>query len=574
MKLIAIVPVYNHDPSTVVAALRALALPVLLVDDGSDPATAALLDQLAQTPTVELLRHAQNQGKGGAVMNGLRHVAEQGYSHALQIDADGQHDTSALPAFLSTAAAQPAAVISGYPLYDASVPKGRLYSRYATHVWVWINTLSLRIRDSMCGVRIYPLAATLPLLDAMPHSLRMEFDTEILVRLDWAGTPIVNLPVPVHYPADGRSHFQPLHDNLRISWMHTRLFFGMLRRLPMLLSRRAPTPAQPEPDTAAGIPDSQPTSPMPNPPARQWAQMGEAGCLAGIRFLLWVYRTFGRWPFRVVLAPVMLWFFLRRRAARQASDDYLRRLYLFSEGKTPPPGAWNSLRHFMVFADTVLNKLLAAGNQPLDTPALIDGAEAIEQLHQQQRGGVFVSAHLGNVELCRMLSKHNLGLRMTVLAHTHHATRFNSLMQELDPSREIDVVQVTDFSIATAILLSQRVEQGGFIVMSGDREPPTPTSQAVTLPFLGAPASFPCSPYILAGMLDCPLFAVFGTRREDGFHVTIRRLAEQINLPRRDRAAAIRPYAEAFVRLMEDECLAAPLQWGNFYDFWQEPPAS
>lgn len=569
MNLVALVPVYNHDPSAVVAALRALDLPVLLVDDGSDTATAALLDQLAQTPEVSLLRQAQNQGKGGAVMNGLRHAAGLGYSHALQIDADGQHDTSALPAFLTAAAAQPTAVVTGYPLYDESVPKGRLYSRYATHIWVWINTLSLHIRDSMCGVRIYPLAATLPLLDAMPHSLRMEYDTEILVRLDWAGTPVINLPVPVHYPADGRSHFQPLHDNLRISWMHTRLFFGMLRRLPKLLVRRAPTATTQQPAQL----DSPPAGNTTNLPTRQWAQMSEAGCLAGIRFLLWVYRTFGRWPFRVVLTPVMVWFFLRRRAARQASYDYLRRLYLFSGGKTPPPGAWHSLRHFMSFADTVLNKLLAAGNLPLGTPALIDGAEAIEQLHQQQRGGVFVSAHLGNVELCRLLSKRNLGLRMTVLAHTHHASRFNSLMQELDPSLEIDVVQVIDFNIATAILLSQRVEQGGFIVMSGDREPPTPASQSVTLPFLGAPASFPCSPYILAGMLHCPLFAVFGTRRDDGFHVTIRRLAEQIDLPRHDRTAAIRPYAEAFVRLIENECLLAPLQWGNFYDFWQEPPS-
>ncbi|KAF0813783.1 Undecaprenyl-phosphate mannosyltransferase [Andreprevotia sp. IGB-42] len=243
MNCIAVIPVYNHEHAIggVVSALLAHGLPVLLVDDGSSPACAAVLDQQAIRHGVTLARHAVNQGKGAAVVTGLKLAAQQGYSHALQIDADGQHDTADVPRFLAAAQQYPLAVIAGCPVYDDTVPKGRLYGRYATHIWVWINTLSLRITDSMCGYRIYPLASTLPVLEQMKLARRMDFDPEIAVRLDWQGLRTINLPTRVHYPQDGVSHFDYLRDNVRISAMHTRLFFGMLIRLPRLLARhRAP----------------------------------------------------------------------------------------------------------------------------------------------------------------------------------------------------------------------------------------------------------------------------------------------------------------------------------------------
>lgn len=238
----AVVPVYNHGRAVggVVRAIRAEGLPVLLVDDGSDASCAAVLDALtaADPQAVHLLRLAYNQGKGGAVMAGLRQAQALGWSHALQIDADGQHDATDIPKFAAAAQAHPQHFICGCPLYDSSVPKARLYGRYATHVWVWINTLSLAIRDSMCGFRVYPLAAVVPLIDAVAIGRRMDFDVEVAVRLYWRGVPVFNQPTRVHYPSDGVSHFRALRDNLLISWMHTRLFFGMLARLPLLLWRK------------------------------------------------------------------------------------------------------------------------------------------------------------------------------------------------------------------------------------------------------------------------------------------------------------------------------------------------
>jgi hypothetical protein len=171
------------------------------------------------------------------MLAGFREAARLGASHVLQIDADGQHDATDIPRFLQAAQAAPDAVINGAPVYDASVPKGRLYGRYLTHVWVWINTLSFAIRDSMCGFRVYPLAPVLKLIDEEFVGQRMDFDPEIVVRLHWRGVGIENLATPVRYPSDGVSHFDVWRDNVRISRMHTRLFFGMLRRLPRLARR-------------------------------------------------------------------------------------------------------------------------------------------------------------------------------------------------------------------------------------------------------------------------------------------------------------------------------------------------
>lgn len=243
-----LIPVFDHEHAIgdMVQGVVATGQRCLLVDDGSSASCARVLDTLAQVnaPQVSLLRLPQNQGKGGAVLAGFREAARLGATHVLQIDADGQHDPSDIPRFLEHSRRAPTKVICGTPQYDASVPKGRLYGRYLTHVWVWINTLSFAIRDSMCGFRVYPLPPVLRLMEQETIGKRMDFDIEVIVRLFWRGVEVENLPTRVTYPSDGVSHFDVWYDNVRISRMHARLFFGMLRRLPRLLRMRTARPAR------------------------------------------------------------------------------------------------------------------------------------------------------------------------------------------------------------------------------------------------------------------------------------------------------------------------------------------
>ena len=241
MKLCIVIPFYNHGDAIaqVLAALHSFELPCLIVDDGSDAVAKEKLRQaIADRSNVTLVLRATNGGKGAAVMTGLDAALAAGYTHALQIDADGQHNVDDIPRLIAAARAQPDALISGQAVYDASVPQSRHYGRYVTHVWVWINTLSLEIKDSMCGLRIYPLAATCAIWRKAHIGRRMDFDVEIMVRMSWAGVHIANIPTRVTYPSDGVSHFHVLRDNALISGMHARLFLGMIMRFPMLLSRR------------------------------------------------------------------------------------------------------------------------------------------------------------------------------------------------------------------------------------------------------------------------------------------------------------------------------------------------
>jgi glycosyltransferase involved in cell wall biosynthesis len=239
-RLCAIIPVYNHGDTVgaVVDRVRAHGIPCILVDDGSEPRCAARLDALAASGKAVLVRRPRNGGKGAAVQDGLRHADTLGYTHALQVDADGQHALDDIPAMASVSRAHPAALVGGAPAYGADAPRSRRYGRWLTRLWVWINTLSTSIPDAMCGFRIYPLAPTLALLERRDPGQRMDFDIAVLVLLYWRGVPMMWRPTRIVYPAGGVSHFESVRDNARISAMHARLFFGMLPRAPGLLVRK------------------------------------------------------------------------------------------------------------------------------------------------------------------------------------------------------------------------------------------------------------------------------------------------------------------------------------------------
>ena len=238
MRPCIVIPVYNHERAIVntLAEVVGFNVPVIMVNDGSSGDCSAVLVELAVLyPDVSLVVLDTNQGKGAAVKAGLKSAHDMGYSHALQVDADGQHNLADIPAFFAVAAEFPKLLVCGVPEYDDSVPRLRHYARYLTHVWVWINTLSFAIKDSMCGFRVYPLLPVCQLLSRSPTGNRMDFDTEVLVHWLWAGGDIKNLPTKVNYPEDGVSHFLAAKDNWLISCMHARLFFGMLWRWPLWL---------------------------------------------------------------------------------------------------------------------------------------------------------------------------------------------------------------------------------------------------------------------------------------------------------------------------------------------------
>jgi len=241
MSYCIVIPNYNHTImlEELLTHLGQFNLQIIMVNDGSEQKASKLFKQLVEKFSyLSLVEHSQNQGKGGAVQTGLKAAFELGYSHALQIDADGQHDLNDVNQFLAESKAFPQALISGRPVYDESIPKIRYYARNITHFWVWIETLSFAIKDTMCGYRVYPLASTVALINTGKLGKRMDFDIEVMVKLYWRKVKCRFIATAVAYPEHGTSHFRALEDNVLITWLHTRLCFGMLLRLPILLARK------------------------------------------------------------------------------------------------------------------------------------------------------------------------------------------------------------------------------------------------------------------------------------------------------------------------------------------------
>jgi len=241
MKHGVIIPVYRHGKTAcpIAERLAAMGLPVILVDDGNDDETRRLLaDCAAKTPEITLVRLEKNVGKGGAFAQGIANAAAMGLTHALQIDADGQHDIARVSFFLAESAQHPDMVICGLPEFDESAPRGRVIGRKISTFWAAIVTLSSELKDTHCGFRVYPVNETLRITKNPFIDKRMGFDTEILVRLYWKRVYPLFYPIKVHYPVDGVSNFRVVRDNIRISWVFTRLCVGMLFRLPLLILRK------------------------------------------------------------------------------------------------------------------------------------------------------------------------------------------------------------------------------------------------------------------------------------------------------------------------------------------------
>jgi len=554
----AVVPIYNHknEIGATVAALLAHGLAVFVVDDGSDLPTQQVLAALADQhgPRLQVLRLPQNRGKGGAVMAGLRAAYAAGYSHALQIDADGQHDAGDIPQFLSLGQTHPAALILGRPVYDESVPKGRLYGRYLTHVWVWIETLSLEIRDSMCGFRLYPLPAVCALIEGRSLPERMDFDIEILVRLHWTGMEFFTVPTRVTYAPGGLSHFHMWRDNVRISLAHTRLVAGMLLRLPLLLARKVP-----------GIKPGR-------APSAAWWRVAERGSRLGMMTLALSCKWLGRDFTRLCLHPVVAYFWLTGARARAESLRYFQQLNQDQpEGTCPKPGWRTAYRHLFAFADSGLDKLAAWSGQlkgrDIDFPMQAE----FDALIASGQGALIVGSHLGNLEMMRALAVRGSLARITAVVYTEHAQRFNSILAGAHSDFASRVLQISDMGPATAMLMHERIEAGELLVIVGDRVPVGVSTRITDVEFLGRTAPFAQGPFTLAHALGCPVYLFFALKQAGRYHIHFEHFADRIVLPRTDRTAHLNTYIQRYAQRLEHYCRLAPLQWFNFFNFWQRP---
>jgi glycosyltransferase involved in cell wall biosynthesis len=226
-----LIPTYENPRTIrgVVERVRPFLAEVVVVDDASGPEGRAAVEQLGRDGLAHVTHRAVNGGKGAAVKTGFSFARSLGFTHAVQVDADGQHALEDIPRFLAAAKAEPSALVLGQPRFDGSAPIGRRIGRRISIFWTRLEAGRDVIGDPLCGFRVYPLETA---IRASAAGDRMDFDPEIAVRIAWTGAPVVRIETSVRYldaSEGGVSHFLVWRDNWLIARMHARLMTAKVR---------------------------------------------------------------------------------------------------------------------------------------------------------------------------------------------------------------------------------------------------------------------------------------------------------------------------------------------------------
>ncbi|MFY1666309.1 glycosyl transferase [Pseudomonas sp. Pseu.R1] len=286
-----------------------------------------------------------------------------------------------------------------------------------------------------------------------------------------------------------------------------------------------------------------------------------------MKLTAWGVKVLGRRVLSPILHCIVLYFFLFGRGARHSATEYQQRLADWSQRPELRPTIWRVFQQFMAFADALLDKLdVWNGKLKIDQIEIVDHAHLRDQL-RGERGQMLVGAHLGNLEVCRALAELGERVTMNVLVHTKHAERFNRLLGEAGATN-LRLIQVSELDPAIMLQLSQRLDRGEWLAIAGDRIP-LHGGRSVRVDFLGHSAAFPQGPWLLAGLLKCPINLIFCLKGQSGYRVVLEPFAEAIEWRRSDRQKVIAQSTQRYADRLAHYCLQAPQQWFNFYPFWK-----
>lgn len=302
---------------------------------------------------------------------------------------------------------------------------------------------------------------------------------------------------------------------------------------------------------------------------RHWAQMEELSLVWGMRFMLSTYLLLGRTVLQLFLYPVVSYYWLANKTGRQASRDYLSRISQFVPDLKLDGGFYWSFRHFMAFANAMIDKLAAWSGAISLTDVEYRGREALMARIAQGQGLVLLGSHLGNLEVCRVIANLNSTIRINVLVHTRHAEKFNGLLNQYNDKSRLNLIQVTDISAATSIMLSDKIAMGELIIIAADRIPVGNRQRLELVDFLGNKAFFPQGPFLLASLLKCPVYTVFCLKQQGRYIIHFDHFSERLNLRGKKREQGLQETIQKYAERLQGYCMQEPLQWFNFYDFWR-----
>jgi len=305
-----------------------------------------------------------------------------------------------------------------------------------------------------------------------------------------------------------------------------------------------------------------------------WATAAERGSVGALQAMAWLYRRFGRAFGVALLTPIATYFLLRDRTARRASLHYLRRLHAWPENRRAferEPGWLESLRHFREFAIHIFDRLCIWTGGAEQIEIRDEGSEHLFRLAGERRGAILLGAHLGSFDMLRGLSERQ-NLKVNVVMFSRHVAKITSFFERLHPGARLRVIQVDPGSVRSIFEIKACIDRGEFVGILGDRVGPGEVGRVATASFLGRPARFPLGPFLLPGLLGCPVLLTLCLRTGDArYQTVVKPLTQGEIVPRAKREQRAQELLETYAQSLEEVCGRAPRQWFNFYEFWDAP---
>ena len=297
-----------------------------------------------------------------------------------------------------------------------------------------------------------------------------------------------------------------------------------------------------------------------------WLSSRERGTVLGIRAAFWLATLCGRTAAKPLVALVALWYALFDRRAARASREWLHRVH----GR--PPG-WSAVyRHLRTFAQVTLDKVFLLTGKTRAMTFTRTGHDLLVAQQATGKGAILLGAHLGSYEAMRAGGDDD-ELPIEILGYFANARMINSLLADLNPRQAAQVIHLGEDQIGAMTRVREGLDCGRFIATMGDRV--GLNDRVVQARFFGADAPFPGGPFLLASVLRCPVYIVFGLyRAPNRYDLHCERFADRIELPRKDRDGALQQWVQRYAERVEHHARSAPENWFNFFDFWAPPVRS
>jgi len=289
----------------------------------------------------------------------------------------------------------------------------------------------------------------------------------------------------------------------------------------------------------------------------------------GMWLLLRIYLLFGRRFLQLFLYPVVIYYWLTHRQARQASQAYLNRLAVFAPSLKLSGSFFCSYNHFISFANAIIDKLAAWSGALSQTDVQYYGRNELIAEIRKGQGVVLLGSHLGNLEVCRVIADFDKTIHINVLLDNKHAQKFNQLLKQTNDNSQLNLIQITEITAATSMLLRNKISSGELVIIAADRTPVSNRQRVTKVTFLGADALFPQGPFILAALLECPVYTVFCLKQHGKNVIYFDPFSDSLKFPRKTREQAMQQIIQRYAERLQTYCLKEPLQWFNFFDFWR-----